>query len=354
MIELSTAQEERAQRLHAESFVLNSLALDHVVQERWFDELRDGGVDAVWVTLGGENLMETIFAATTALRFIEEHPDKAVQATTVAEMRQAKQDGKLAIVFLTQNAACLEGDYALLSMLHRLGYRSMGIAYSEGNILGDGCAERTRETRGLSYFGVDVVHEMNRLGILVDVSHCGDATTLDILDVSKSPVVATHSNARAISDTTRNKPDDQLRRIAESGGVIGITPLPKMVNSDHRSAKLEDYLDHIDHIVNLVGIDHVGIGCDFTDADRRVEAGELEPVGSRRSFYAGFAVWRERRPEMLGSVEDFYFLPYTAGFSRAPQFPNVTRGLIARGYDDESISKILGENWLRVFGEVAG
>jgi membrane dipeptidase len=355
MVQLSPDQEERARELHAKNLVVNALTLEHpATEERWFEEMRTGGVDCFWATLGGENLMETIFAATSALRFIEAHDDKAVQVTTVAEMRQAKEEGKVGIVFLTQNSACLEGDYALLSLMYRLGYRVMGIAYSEGNILGDGCGERTREVRGLSYFGIDVVKEMNRLGILPDGSHSGDATVRDVLDVSSGPVVCTHSNVRAIADTTRNRTDEQIKAIAASGGVVGITPLPRMVSNDPTEATLDGFLDHIDYVVNLVGIDHVGLGTDYTDAIYRIESGEIKPWTARPTFYAGAALWRQRRPEMLGTNEQWATVPYAIGLERATQLPNLTRGLVARGYDDASIAKITGENWLRVFGQVCG
>ena len=135
---------------------------------------------------------------------------------------------------------------------------------------------------------------------------------------------------------------------------MGITPLPRMVHNDPREATLEGVLDHIDYVVNLVGVDHVGLGTDFTDAIYRLESGEIQPRTPRRTFYAGAALWRERRPEMLGTNEEWATVPYARGWERAANTPNVTRGLVARGYDDPSIGKILGENWLRVFAEVCG
>ena len=149
----------------------------------------------------------------------------------------------------TKKAASIDGDFAYLSVMERLGYRVMGLTYSESNMLGDGCGERTREIRGLSYFGVDVVKEMNRLGILVDLAHCGDATTMDAIKVSKLPCLFTHANVRSISDTSRNKTDEQIQAMAETGGVMGITALPRMVNNDLRAATIEGVLDHIDYVV---------------------------------------------------------------------------------------------------------
>ena len=361
MLNLTAEQEARAERLHRDCLIVDATELIHVVtKERWFERARQGGVDVVWVTVGGNaGISETIRAAANVLRFIESHPESAVQVRNTAEMRQAKRDGKLGILFATQDAACLDGDYAYLKAMHALGYRVMGLTYSESNMLGDGCGERTREIRGLSYFGVDVVHEMNRLKIMIDLAHCGDATTMEAIQLSKRPCVFTHANVRAISDTSRNKTDEQIRAMADTGGVMGITALPKMVNKDLYAADLNGYLDHIDYVASLVGVDHVGIGGDYTDSVERVAAGEMLPAtgtstttSMKKVSYttgAGWAYWRVKRPDMLGTIDERDAVPYAAGLEDLTKLPNLTRGLVARGYDDESIAKILGENWLRVF-----
>ena len=218
----------------------------------------------------------------------------------------------------------------------------MGITYSGANFLGAGCAELTREVQGLSFVGIEAVKEMNRLGMLIDMSHSGDATTWDVLRLSEKPVVFTHSNARELADTARNKPDDQIKAMADTGGVMGIAPVPRMVNDDMSKATLEGLLDHIDYIVGLVGVNHVGLGLDFTDATERYAKPIKEP----------WTIWRERRPEMLGTWEDFFTVPYAADIEDMTKLPNLTRGLVVRGYSDEDITKILGDNWLRVFEEV--
>ena len=357
MINLSADQEERAKKLHNESLVIDATSLDHVAtKKRWFDQARSGGVDVAWVTIGGfAGIANTIRAVANVLRFIEKNSDETVQVRNSHEMRQAKKEGKMGILFATQDAACLDGDYAYLTIMDQLGYKVMGLTYSESNMLGDGCGERTREERGLSFFGLDVVKEMNRLGIIVDLAHCGDATTMDALKVSESPCLFTHANVRAISDSSRNKTDEQILAMAESGGVMGITALPRMVNNDLRAATLEGVLDHIDYVVNLVGVDHVGVAGDFTDSIERVKLGEMLPGTSYGSSSkaaptqgAGWAYWRVKRPDMLGTLEERDVVPYAKGIENLSKYPDLTRGLVARGYDDESIVKILGENWLRV------
>ena len=363
MIKLSADQEERASKLHDESLVIDATSLDHVAtKKRWFDQARSGGVDVVWVTMGGyAGISNTVRAVASVLRFIENNSEEAVQVRTSDEMRQAKKDGKTGILFATQDAACLDGDYAYLTIMKQLGYRVMGLTYSESNMLGDGCGERTREERGLSYFGLDVVAEMNRLGIIIDLAHCGDATTMDALKASKAPCLFTHANVRAISDSSRNKTDEQIHAMAESGGVMGICALPRMVNNDLRAATLDGILDHIDYVVNLVGIDHVGFAGDFTDSIERVKLGEMLPGTSYGTSAratptqgSGWAYWRVKRPDMLGTLEERDVVPYAKGLDNLSKLPDLTRGLIARGYDDESITKILGKNWLRVLDIVAG
>ena len=360
MFKLTADQERRAKILHEDCLVIDATSLIHVAtNERWFNQARKGGVDVIWVTTGGSSgIAGTIRAASNVLRFIESHSELAVQVTTVKEMRNAKKEGKLGILLATQNAACLDGDYSYLSVMEQLGYRVMGLTYSESNMLGDGCGERTREIRGLSYFGVDVVQEMNRLGILVDLAHCGDATTMDAISQSKMPCLFTHANVRAISDSSRNKTDHQIKAMAESGGVMGITALPRMVNNDLRAATIDGVLDHIDHVVNLVGIDHVGFAGDFTDSIEKVKIGEMLPghgpansasiVKASPTTGAGWAYWRVKQPNMLGTIQERDTVPYAKGLEDISQLPNLTRGLIARGYDDNSIAKILGENWLNV------
>lgn len=341
---LSVEQETRAMELHRIALVINALDTDYsILEKKYFQRLRDGGANVTWVTVGGNSLQETAKAVAKVLAVIKKNGDKMVQVTTVAEMREAKRDGKVAIVFSTQNGSCLENDPSLLTTYHRLGYRAMGITYSGGNFLGAGCAERTREAQGLTFTGVEVVQEMNRLGILIDMSHSGDATTWDVLKLSKAPVIFTHSNARALVDTTRNKPDDQIKAMADTGGVIGVAAVPRMVNDDMKKATLEDLLHHIDYIVDLVGIDHVGLGLDFTDATERY----TEPPENDEGM-----IWRKRCPEMLGTYEDFFTIPYAKDIENHSMLFKLTRGLVVHGYSDEKIVNILGGNWLRVFEEV--
>lgn len=332
--------------LHRKALVINALdSMYPILEDKYFQKLTDGGVSVSWVTVGGDELMQTLNAASKMLKRIGKNSDRMAQVKTSADMVQAKKDGKVGVMFGTQNGACMNDDPALLEVYYAMGYRVMGITYSGANYFGAGCAELTRETQGLSFAGFELLEEMNRLGILVDMAHSGDATTWDVLRHSKRPVIFTHSNARTLADTARNKPDDQIKAMADTGGVMGVVALPRMVNNDMYKATLEGVMDHLDYIVKLVGVDHVGIGLDHTDAIERYPVPPKDESGM---------IWRKRRPDMLGTEKEFYTVPYAKDIEDHGGVPNITRCLVARGYSDEDILKILGGNWLRVFGEVAG
>jgi membrane dipeptidase len=196
-------------------------------------------------------------------------------------------------------------------MCYRLGLRVLGITWNRRNEAADGVGE-LRTEGGLTNFGVDLVNECNRLGILIDVAHLAPAGVEDVLAVSQAPIIATHANCDALWSHPRNLTDAQLEVIAEKGGVVGVTPVPSFLGNHQERADLSEMLDHVDHMVEVMGEDGVGLGMDF------------DGVGEMR----------------------------THGIETASDLPNLTRGLVERGYGDGWISKILGGNFLRVFGEV--
>jgi membrane dipeptidase len=225
-----------------------------------------------------------------------------------ARLGERSDTGHIDIPRLIEGGEPLAGDLGVLRMLHRLGIRMIGLTWYYRNALADGLWER-RTKGGLTRFGVDVVAEMARLGMIPDVSHLTDEGFWDLLDVTNSPVIASHSNARAVCASPRNLTDEQITALAERGGVVGLNFSSRHVKEG--GATVQDLVDHVDHIVELVGADYVGLGSDF-DGTR------TPPVG----------------------LED------------ASQHPNFTRELVARGYSDAEIMKILGANHLRVFTAV--
>jgi membrane dipeptidase len=284
-------------------------------------------------------------------RAAERYPDRIMMATSAADIRRAKKEGKIAALMGIEGGHAIENSLMALRDFYRLGVRYMTLTHNNTNDWADSSRDEPKHN-GLTDFGKTVVREMNRLGMLVDVSHVSDKTMSDALDVSTAPIIASHSSARALSNHPRNIPDDLLRRIAKNGGVVMVNFYPVFIDqkaydadrarderlkpqfdalatqfkddpkrlADERK-KLYDanplpptplsiLIDHIDHIAKVAGIDHVGIGSDFDGVSSL-------PVG----------------------MEDI------------SKLPNITYELLRRGYSEKDIRKVLGENFLRVFAE---
>jgi membrane dipeptidase len=259
-----------------------------------------------------------------------------VKALTAEDIRQAKRDGKHAGYVTNQNLGEMGSNIESVDTLHTIGMRMIQLTYNAMNGIGAGCTERT--DAGVSHFGVKAIERMNTLGIIVDTGHCGHQTTLDACAISSAPVVASHTSAAAVYHVDRAKSDEELRALAGTGGVIGVYAVPFFLAAGS-GVTIESMLDHIEYIANLVGWQHVGIGTDWPlsaskDAVRRLDTGAAE-VG----FRAG---------HNLDSATNLI------GFDDYRDFPNITRGLVKRGYSDEQVEGILGGNFVRVFEQVCG
>lgn len=257
------------------------------------------------------------------------------KALNAGDIRRAKIAGKQAGFVTAQNTVALGQDLENLNLFHDFGIRMIQLTYNSMNFVGAGCTERT--DAGVSSYGARFIERMNDLGILVDTGHSGRQTTLDACEISSAPVVASHSCAEAVSGHARGKSDAELEAIARSGGVIGVVVVPTFLVREGE-ATMNDFLDHVDYIAKKVGWQHVGIGTDWPMSlppfCLRLLAEEIAPT-------IGF------RPEdRIPSLET------VIGFEDYRAAINVTRGLVARGYTDEQIKGILGENWLRVIEQV--
>ena len=340
----------------AEDLYRRSIVID-MVSETSLDEkglgiIRDSGVTCISPTIGVRKpekaegtYMLRAFPPEAAVedcakhaRFIAENPAALVAVLRSGDIRRAKQEGKAAIMLNFQNCP-IGDDLDNLDMFHAMGVRSMQVTYNERNLLGDGSTERTDS--GLSDFGIAAVERMNNLGILVDSSHSGYRTTLEAIEFSKKTPIISHSNCRALNDHPRCKSDEQIRALAAKGGVIGLTTVNVMVKRD-LPVTMEDYLDHIDHVVKLVGIDHVGFG---SDVDMSGWPTDPEKKDEFLAFYG--------KPYFKESYRFRYPLAVD-GLNHEHKWKYVTAGLLKRGYTDEQIAKVLGGNWLRVFSEVIG
>jgi membrane dipeptidase len=332
-------------------------ALDVSVMDRaHLQHMRDGGVTAAnhTITLGdGHDFREAVDRIVALDDHLAANADLARRVTSVAEIRAAKRDGVVGLVYGFQNATPFEGDERLVRVFASLGLRIVQLAYMTANLLADGCLEP--RNAGLTEFGRAVTRELNRARILVDLSHVGDRSTLEAIDASEAPVAFTHANARSLSPSPRNKTDEAIRALAARGGVIGFSSLPSFVSEDPRDANLERYLDHIDHTVQLVGLAHVGLGLDFVEGH---VPGSLQPRAPRwggANLPAGSAGLASMLPERLrGDAATLLYLPYAEGIRASGDLPNVTEGLLRRGYSDAAVEAILGGNWMRLFERVWG
>jgi membrane dipeptidase len=336
MIELSKAQEARAVKLHRKAVVVDTHC-DTLMQfiprgyqppRKLGERSEKGHIDLPRMVEGGVTCQTfAIYTGTRAFvpeasllatlmvdKFyseIEANPG-IVAVTTSGEILKAKKEGKVCGLLSIEGAEPLMGELAALRVYYRLGLRMLSLAWNYRTPFADGWNAK-RSGSKLPELGVQAIEEMHRLGIVFDVSHLTDSVFWDVCDVVKGPFIASHSNARAVCDHQRNLTDDMIKALADHGGVMGMNFAPAFVTKEGKDATVSKLVDHIDHIVKLVGPDHVGLGSDFD--------GIGEP------------------PKGLEDVS---------------KMPNITRELVGRGYSDEDILKILGGNHLRVFKQVIG
>ena len=262
--------------------------------------------------------------------------DLVRHALTVDDIHAAKRDGKIALIAGLECASMIENELDRIDMLYGFGVRQMGIAYSQANMLGSGLSERN--DGGLTNFGRRAVDRMNKLGMLIDISHSGDQTCLDVIEASTVPVMITHAGARSVWPIPRMKPDDVIIACANAGGVIGLEAAPHTtLSDDHPHHSLESVMDHFTYCVDLVGIDHVSFGPDTMFGDH---------VAVHRAYASNYA-------QQADDIVEYEKVEYVSGLENpAENFPNITGWLVKNGYSDEDIRKVLGGNALRVLDQV--
>jgi membrane dipeptidase len=261
---------------------------------------------------------------------------------TRSDLDTAKAEGRTGIVMGWQNMRPVEDNLDRLAMFHKLGVRIMQITYNYRNFLGDGCLET--EDGGLSVMGRDAVRLMNALGIAIDLSHVGDRTSLDAIALSTKPVLATHADARALTDLPRNKSDDVIRAIAETGGVVGASVYgPMLWNGDtSRRPTIDDFVRHLEHIVEVAGIDHVGFGTDLPAAK---DLAKTAFEAANRRLWSGISTYGDAFGHDIPAR-------YPVDANAHAKLPNITDALVARGWRPRDIEAYLGGNFARVLGEI--
>lgn len=266
------------------------------------------------------------------------HQDFLIHCRTVEDIFEAKKAGKVAWVAAVEGAACIENEVDRIDILYGLGIRQMGITYSESNALGSGLKED--HDGGLTRFGRKCVERMNRVGMLLDVSHCGQQTAYDAVMCSSKPVIASHVGAKGVWDTKRMAGDRLIRAIAEKGGVIGIEAAPHTTMSKTRMTHdIDSFMEHFEYVKDLVGIDHVGFGVDCMYGDH---------VGLHHAFTAALSTGETSKSQT--EYQEVSFVKYLENPTEASW--NIPRWLIRHGYTDEEIAKVIGGNAIRVLREV--
>ena len=328
-----------ARKIYDEAIVIDGLNVSNWESDAVFERLRVGNITAITATVATwENFVQTMAQLAAWMRRFRERQD-IVQVKEMADIRAAKKLGKTGIILSFQNASPIENELDRLGLFLALGVRVIQLTYHETNLLGSGCWERN--DCGLSNFGVDAVREMNRLGIVIDLSHVGPKTTMDAIEMSEQPVAITHANARSFCDHPRNKEEEALKLLAEKGGVVGATSFANFLPKGFDST-VEDFVDAIDDMVERIGLDHVAIGTDSTH-DQPLEFWHYIASQQGTKFPSTFAD---------GSV------PYTElsfqpkGIDSPAEFPNLAEALANRGYRAEEITKLLGGNWMSLFERV--
>ena len=305
------------------------------------DLVRASGVTAIKLSLGGINssFADTVAELALVQRLIEVHPDYFTQVRIAADLERAKHAGLLGIIFSFESTEMLGSTLESFSVFRNLGVRVMQLSYNRRSAFAAGVMEPGGG--GLTPLGRDAVKEMNRLGIAIDLSHANAATTSDVLALSSQPPIMTHTGAAAVHPHPRTKTDAQLRALAARGGVIGIFDLPYLTASP-RQPTVADYMRHLEHVLQVAGEDHVGIGSDVG-----IQPFDTSPKGMRQ-FQKELD---ERRKAGLSAPEEDR-PTYVEGLNTPHRLEIVTDQLLKRGHSAETTRKILGANFARVFGEI--
>ncbi|KAA3498253.1 MULTISPECIES: dipeptidase [Rhizobium/Agrobacterium group] len=321
-----------AAKLHNEAIVIDGLQTCQWSRSI-FEDMRAGGLTAVNVSsVIWENFREGIGYVSEWKRFLRENDDLIRPVRTVADIHAAKAENKTGIIIGWQNTSPLEDRLDYVEIFKDLGVGIMQLTYNTQNYSGAGYLEENDS--GLTGFGREVLGEMNRVGVLCDLSHVGDRTTADVIARSKSPVCISHVLPRALRDVKRNKPDELLTACAEKGGIIGISLFAPGLAAGN-DATVEDYLDAMAYVIDLVGEDHVGIGTDFSQERPRPGPWQL---------------WANRDKGTARTLTEFATVKISKpkGIERIGEVPNITARMLARGWSETLVLKLLGQNWLRV------
>ena len=321
--------DKQAEQLHREALVWDMVYPIEPWCGNGYDKLqryRDSGASVVSLCLAGDNhnISEAVQRIASARTEVLKHPQHYVLVETLQDIRSAQSQGKLAIAFHLEGTRCFERNLELIESFYQLGIRHALLAFNQTNSVGGGCAEKNDS--GLSNFGERLVREMQRVGMVVDLSHTGYRTALDTMAMATRPCIFSHSMVDAVQAHFRNINDEQIKACAATGGVIGMSGSGEYIGD--ASCSVDGIMRHIDYIADLVGPEHIGVGLDLVF--------DAEALNN----------WIRTRPDEWPEQAH----PDWPGFSyAAPELlPRLTEALLARAYTEPQVRGMLGENWVRV------
>jgi membrane dipeptidase len=320
-----------AAELHKDAVIFDGLIISNWSRQI-FEDMHKAGITAANCTCSiWENFAGTMANIAQWNVWFRENADIIIQVRTASDIARAKKEGKVGIALGWQNTSAIEDQLGHLEIFKNLGVNVMQLTYNTQNYSGSGC----RETRdgGLSDFGKDVLWEMNRLGILCDLSHVGSKTGEEVILASKRPVAFTHVCPAALQTNPRNKTDEQLHLIAKRGGFVGVTSYPWFLKRGNEST-IDDFIETIEYVIKLLGEDRVGYGTDFTQGYGN---DFLDYIGSDKGY--------GRR---VVPVSDAIF---PKGLSSIIDTPNITKCMVDHGWSERRIRNVMGENWVRFLDE---
>lgn len=322
-----------AAELHKDQIVIDGLVCGKMNLEL-FQDMQKGGVTTASCTMAfWENFQGTVNNISSVNKIIDENADWLMKIRTAADIRRAKAEGKTGILMSFQNAYPYEDQLGYVKIFKDLGVGITQMCYNTQNLVGTGCYERDG---GLSDFGREVMWEMNKVGVMVDLSHVGSKTSEECIVESKKPVCYSHCLPSGLKDHPRNKSDEELKFIADHGGFVGVTMFAPFLKNGINST-IEDYVEAIQYVFNIVGEDSIGIGTDFTQ-------GQDQQFFEYLTHDKGYA----RRLTNFGKIVN------PKGIRTLGEFPNLTEALLKHGFTESQVRKIMGENWVRILGDVWG
>lgn len=316
----------------------DAIVIDGLIIAKWnrelFEDMRRGGLTAANCTVSvWEGFQATVDNIVRSNRLMAECSDLVRPVRTAADITRAKEEGKTGIIYGFQNAHAFEDQIGYVEIFKQLGVGIVQMCYNTQNLVGTGCYERDG---GLSGFGREIVAEMNRVGIMCDLSHVGAKTSEEVILASEKPVCYSHCLPSGLKEHPRNKSDEELKFIADHGGFVGVTMFTPFLRAGV-DATVYDYVEAIEYVMNIVGEDAIGIGTDFTQ-------GHGQEFFEWLTHDKGYA----RRLTRFGEIIN------PEGIRTVGEFPNLTEALLKRGFSESQTRKIMGENWVRILKDVWG